>query len=45
MEENAAHDDCFAMERNLFSSPTKAQDPEGEIAFRIFKISETTENI
>lgn len=45
MKENAAHDDCFAIERNLFLSKKKAQDPGREITFRTFKISERIENI
>lgn len=43
MKENADHDDCCATERYLFLSAKKA--PKNEIALRVFKISETTENI
>jgi len=45
MKENAAHADRFAIERNLFPSPEKAQGPAREITFGIFKISEATENV
>lgn len=45
MKDNAAHDDCSVIERNLFSSLKKAQGPGREIAFRLFSIAGTTENI